>query len=665
MTEIWQRLKQRKLVQWAVAYAAGAWALLQVLDMASGSYGWPTLVMRVGFGLVALGFVVTLLLAWYHGEKGEQKISGIELLLLSLVLAVGGVLIWRSNSLEPVIPTAALADKSIAVLPFENLSSNKDNEYFVSGMQDMILTSLSKIDALKVISRTSTEKYASRPENLKQVAAELGVAHILEGSVQRQGDKVLINLQLIDARTDTHLWADSFDRDVADVFKVEKEVASLVAETMRAKLLPAEQAKVGTIPTTNQAAYDLFLRGGFEFRRFFQTTDGRTLSQAITYYEQAVKLDPMFALAYAKLASARLLLFWKNGEVDNPQTSLAQRALDAANRAKQLDPGLVEADLALAEIQYRVKLDYRGALAAYDSVLARQPHQTDALYGRMLTLRRLGRFEEAIVAVSKAMALDPLNTKLSTERGLTRMFAGHLTGAESDFRHSLSSDPEDMSARRLLSTLLLARDGNASGAVAIAPGSDVTSVGIRQTPLIMQRKYDQALAELQSLNGKDLGRDSEGFDSAKGSLLMFMGRTQEAKPYLEASRKRLDARLADLPVNSGSGQRLRYNLAEIEGLLGNTVRSIELVKQAQSLLTVDMDAANGSIDLARAAHVYARIGRLDLALPLLAHIRQMPGSDGIISSSTLRMDPVWDKVRDDPRLQTEIKRFAKHEKTFD
>ncbi|MGB8635075.1 MAG: hypothetical protein WCD36_07275, partial [Rhodanobacteraceae bacterium] len=233
MTDFLARLKQRKLVQWALAYIAGAWAVLQVLDLAAGSWHWPDVVMHVAFGVLALGLAITLLLAWYHGERGQQRVTGVELLLLAGVFAIGGFLIWHyagsgtgalparaaaaaqpaagaSDLVSVPAPSGSIPARSIAVLPFENLSADKDNAYFADGMQDLILTKLADIGELKVISRTSTMKYKSRPENLKQVAAELGVATLLEGSVQKAGDQVLINVQLIDARSDAHLWASTY-----------------------------------------------------------------------------------------------------------------------------------------------------------------------------------------------------------------------------------------------------------------------------------------------------------------------------------------------------------------------------------------------------------------------------------------------------------------------
>nr|MDA3915264.1 hypothetical protein [Oleiagrimonas sp.] len=293
MSEFLQRLKERKLVQWAVAYLAGAWALLQVLDLAANGYGWPLAVIRIAFAVIALGFVVTLLLAWYHGERGAQRVGGVELLLLAGVFAIGGFLIWHyadpaqsradmtaaaltkasssdlaaqgsaSPAPEPAVASSAIPAKSIAVLPFENLSEDKGNAYFADGMQDLILTKLADIGQLKVISRTSTMKYASHPDDLKTIAQQLGVATILEGSVQKAGNQVLINVQLIDAHTDSHLWAESYTRNLENIFGVEGEVAGKVADALKAKLSPEETSAVASISTRNSQAYTLYLKAQY------------------------------------------------------------------------------------------------------------------------------------------------------------------------------------------------------------------------------------------------------------------------------------------------------------------------------------------------------------------------------------------------------------------
>ncbi|MEO5719395.1 MAG: hypothetical protein ABIR29_12615, partial [Chthoniobacterales bacterium] len=332
MNDFFQRLKQRKLVQWALAYGAAAFALLQGIDVVAQQFDWPEGLRRGITLALVVGFFVTLVLAWYHGERGAQKATGTELLILALLLSLGGAFLWRysagAHAPTPDRPIAAPAQaaptpaKSIAVLPFENLSAEKENAYFVEGIQDEILTRLAKISALKVISRTSTMRYASRPDNLREVGRQLGVATILEGSVQRAEGSVRVNLQLIDAASDTHLWAETYDREVKKIFSVESEVAQSVADALKATLLPTESARIANVPTKNPAAYDLFLKGKYFFNQLQTSSvkdpvaNGRAAAAA---FGGAIAADPNFALAYALRSYFESYLQWygvdRRGEV--------------------------------------------------------------------------------------------------------------------------------------------------------------------------------------------------------------------------------------------------------------------------------------------------------------------------------------------------------------
>ena len=388
MADLRQRLKQRKLVQWALAHAAAAFALLQVIDIVAAKFGWPSSVERFLIIGICVGFFVTLLLAWYHGEQGRQRASGTELLLIALALAVGGGLLWKfagtpanhdvtassatpaarpissvasaNGNAQPTSGATAIPAKSIAVLPFENLSSDKDNAYFASGMQDEILTRLAGIHDLKVISRTSTEQYASHPPNPKIVAEQLGVATVLEGSVQRADGKVRINLQLIDARTDSHLWAQNYDRNLKDVFAVQSDVAEKVADALKAQLLPAESVRIASVPTRNPQAYDLYLRANAHYRRAYEQIAllPTEMPLAITLYQQALARDPGFALAAAMLAQAHMLTYWQLP--DRSETRLAA-AKSAVDRALALQPDLGEAHETLGMYWYYGYLDYTKA----------------------------------------------------------------------------------------------------------------------------------------------------------------------------------------------------------------------------------------------------------------------------------------------------------------
>ena len=337
MTEFIARLKQRKLVQWALAYVAAAWALLQALGLAADSYDWPHGVMRVAFAVIALGFVVALVLAWYHGERGVQRVTGTELLILALLLAIGGGLLWRLARNAPAAPapgaqgasTSENSDKSIAVLPFENLSDDKANAYFADGMQDEILTRLSKIGNLRVISRTSTLQFASHPENLTEIAKKLGVATILEGSVQKSGNKVRIIVQLIRAQGDQHLWGETYDRTLDDVFGVQGEVAGTIADKLGATLTGDARKEVAQVATRNPVALDAYLRGMALNRRGFTDT---LAFAAIQSYGEAVKADPGFAQAWAAIARMDSFMIFLGSDGTPERRASALQALQAFER---------------------------------------------------------------------------------------------------------------------------------------------------------------------------------------------------------------------------------------------------------------------------------------------------------------------------------------------
>src|SRR5215468_7188131 len=274
MNELFQRLKQRKLVQWAIAYVAAAFALLQGIEIVAQQFGWPEAVRRGITLALVVGFFVTLVLAWYHGECGAQRVTGTELLIIALVLALGGGLLWRFTAVrlpeDKALATpndhktelaVTIPQKSVAVLTFENHRRDPDNAYFADGIQDEILTRLSEIADLKVISRTSTQKYKSASDNLAEIAKQLGVANVLEGSVQKAADQVRVNVQLINAQTDSHIWADTYDRKLTDIFGIESEIAKRIVESLQAKITGHEEQALAIKPTNNPDAYNAYLRG--------------------------------------------------------------------------------------------------------------------------------------------------------------------------------------------------------------------------------------------------------------------------------------------------------------------------------------------------------------------------------------------------------------------
>src|ERR1700726_476150 len=321
-------------------------------------------------------------------------------------LAVGTFLFWHRQKAKTSASALSIPEKSIAVLPFQNLSRDPDNAYFADGIQDEILTRLSKIADLKVISRTSTQQYQSKPGNLSEIARQLGVAHIVEGSVQKSGEAVRVNVQLIKAANDSHLWADTFDRKLTDIFSVESEVAKAIAEQLRVHLTGREEQVIAAKPTDNPAAYDAYLRGlAIEHNQYgFDAEAG-----AAQAYLESVRLDPTFALAWANLAIARSPLYLYGVDAT---TNSAAAVRDAADRAMTLQPDLAEAWAAQGAYRYRVARDFSGALQAYEEAHKRLPNSSRVLLEMAVVETRLGRWDVAEAHYRKAMELDPRSSSL-------------------------------------------------------------------------------------------------------------------------------------------------------------------------------------------------------------------------------------------------------------
>jgi TolB-like protein/Tfp pilus assembly protein PilF len=684
-------LRRRNVIRVAGLYLVGAWLLVQVASTVLPAFDAPGWILRTLITVLAIGFLPALAFAWAFeltpdGLKRDADVPAnnalapatarrMDRLIIAVLALALGVFAYDRFVSRPAsavadtaqaVPAAAATPaagppprRSIAVLPFEDLSGDAANAYFVTGMQSLILGNLAKIRDLKVISRTSTEKYASRPGNLKQVASELGVAHVLEGSVQRVGNQVLIELRLIDAATDAHVWAETYTRDVTDVFAVEQEVARTVAESLRATLSPEESRALATPPTRNAEAFDLFLRAEYLAQKGRGDQDRLLAEQAIGLYREAIAADPAFALAWANLALVFTEMYWRGGSAEFPVDVLARDAQDAVAQAMRLEPGLPEARLADAFVLYRIRLDFRGAVEAFDEVLAVRPGEARALYGKALQLRRLGRFDEAITAMERAVDLSPREMLVITDLATTYLMVRRAADAEATMRRALRVEPDNALAMGELSDIILYRTGDIAAARAVLKGEHPQVVLRRIALLRLERRYDDALRLLAALPESERMRVSsapEGF--GVGVYTWEMGRKGEARAPLRRARDALVRRLATLPVNSGTGQGQRMMLAELQAMLGDDAAALAEVRRALDALPVEVDAVNGAVAIARASRVYALLGRVDLVVAALARLRQLPGADQAISVHALRLDPSFDRIRNDPRFQAEVQAFA-------
>jgi len=462
--------------------------------------------------VIALALLLTIGLGWWWSDRG------------------------RRTSTLPVPRTvssaaAEVSSKSIAVLPFDNLSRDPDNAYFVEGIQDEILTRLSKIADLKVISRTSTQKYKSAPDNLRDVARQLGVANILEGSVQKSNGQVRVNVQLINALTDAHLWADTYDRHLTDIFAVESEIAKTIAETLQAKLTGSEKALIAAQPTSDTTAYELYHKG----KSLWEKRSGDNLPKAIAFYEQAIAHDPKYALAYAGLANSYVLLPFY---FSVPQRDAMAKARDAALKALQLDPKLAEGHTALGKILNFDDLDLAGAARELQRAIKLQPNNATAhqWYGNG-PLDSLGRFEEAIAETERAVELDPLSPIINTDHAYPFYYARRYDESLAQVRKAMDLDPSFFYARQILGMVLQAK-GDLPGAIAEFEKARKLSgdplhlalLAVAKTKMGDTGIAQQVLAELDKVNP-----DRQGLAYDRALVYLAIGNKEEALRWLEQS----------------------------------------------------------------------------------------------------------------------------------
>jgi TolB-like protein/Tfp pilus assembly protein PilF len=462
---VFSELKRRNVLRAAAFYAASAWLLVQVATQVFPFFHIAEWVVRWIVIAAAIGFPFAMLFSWFYEwtPKGLQLESEIPpnesitshtgkkldrwiiaILALAVVLLLADKFVLRKDAETGATPS--VHDKSIAVLPFDNLSHDPDNAYFCEGVQDEILTRLAKVADLKVISRTSTQHFKSTPDNLPQIAKQLGVAHIVEGSVQKAGDQVRVNVQLINALTDAHLWADTFDRKLTDIFAVESEIAKTIAETLQARLTGSEKSSIAKTPTVDPEAYELYLKGRF----FWNKRTGDDLRKSIDYLKQAIAKDPNYALAYAALADSYGILRFYGGA--SPDESIVPAGA-AAKKALELDDSLAEAHASLGLIATE-ELDIHRGVSELERAVQLKPNYATAHHWLSLALTTLGESDRAIAELKRALELDPLSMVINADLSIGYIYARRYGEAEAQARKTLEIDPRSFLAHYYLGMAL-------------------------------------------------------------------------------------------------------------------------------------------------------------------------------------------------------------------
>jgi TolB-like protein/regulator of sirC expression with transglutaminase-like and TPR domain len=660
-------LKRRNVYKVAIAYIVAGWALSQGIAQVFPVFDVPIWVIRSLVLLIIVGLPVALVLAWTFemtptGLKrteaadaaGQRSKSRTWIYVALIGAAISVALFFLGRYTAPIQREApGAAEKSIAVLPFENLSEEKSNAYFAEGVQDEILTRLAKVADLKVIARTSTQRFKSAPENLPDIAKQLGVANILEGSVQKAGDQVRVNVQLIDALTNAHLWADTYDRKLTDIFGVESEIAKSVAESLRAKLTGGEEQALAVKPTTNPEAYDAYLRG--------LAAEGQSLhsvyafEKAIGFYEQAVQFDPAFALAWSRLSRADSDLYSSPNDPTGTRRDAAKRALDMAQK---LQPNSPETLLALAYYQLLVLRDNELAKTTFRLVNKMLPGSSEVPAALARIARRQGHWDEAIAYYEQALVLDPRNTELLFQAAGNyadlRKFdpARKLCDRALDI---LPNDPDLMAFKAgiyqsegdLEEAAKLLREVNAKT-------PSLTVFGTKITQLILERNLSEAVRLLQVR----VAQYHFGSELEKGAFTTSLALTQRlasdsagAKITAEKARKTLEPICKNQPDNDFAAEQLSIAYA----VLGDKNSALKEAERAIALSPSAKYANWGPRFEENLALIRTIIGENSKAISTLARLIEVPYTSPLygapITPALLRLDPTWDPLRADPAFR--------------
>lgn len=639
-------LKRRKVYRVAVAYAVGAWLVAQVVTQIFPFFEIAHGAVRLVIVLLIAGFPIALILAWAFDitAKGIERTDDVDL---------------DDSPARHAAGASDIPEKSIAVLPFENLSDDPNNAYFADGVHDDILSSLAKLSDLKVISRTSVRQYKTGTRNLREIGQALGVAHILEGTVRRSGNRVRVNAQLINAQTDAHIWADTFDRELTNLFALQSELAERITEALRANLSPREKASMQVHPTRDLAAYELFLRARDLFRWSGVGDPLENGEKALRLVDQAVARDPQFALAYCLASRLNAELYWFGHDRSRARLTNAKTAADVALR---LQPDLGDAHLALAFFYYYGYRDYTRARSEIEIAQVATPNDAEVWDGAGAVARRDGRWNEAIANFEKARHLDPRNFSVISNLAETLIALRRYGEAQQAMENALLFNPQAHLFSIARAAIELKKNGDTAPLRAALravprdfdPGGAVATIGARLS--LMERDYAEA-ARVLAASSQERFTDSgvggtagmlDGYTFPKswyeGLVARARGNVDAARRAFEAARRLVEADLLQWPDDA----KAITMLALIHAALGEKEDALREGRRAVELLPISRDAYDGPILATNLAVIYAQFGERDKALKQLESLMASPNGP---TPGTLRVEPEWDPLRGDPRFE--------------
>ena len=645
MTNFFVELKRRKVYRVAAAYVVVAWVLIQVATQVFPFFEIPNWGVRLVILGLVLGFPAALILSWAYD------------------ITPAGIKRTEDRPAEVLpsrLPPAPVPEKSIAVLPFQNLSDDRENAFFAEGVHDDILSSLARIADLKVISRTSVQQYRSGGGNLREIGKALGVAYVLEGTVRRAGTRVRLNAQLIDARTDAHIWAETFDRELTDLFALQSELAERIVRQLRANLSPSEMAGLQEPPTRSLAAYDLYVEARDLFHWSGIGDPQENGEHGLPLLERALVLDPQFALAHYLASRIHGELFWFG--YDKSPARIA-KAKEAAENALRLRPDMGEGHLALAFYHYYSARDYEAAIRELRLAQRALPNESDVASALGIIERRRGRWEESILHLERARQLDPRNVSTLWNLSETLTYLRRFSEADQVLAEAITVAPEahlfpiaraELSLRSRGETAPL-REALRRAPPDFDPGGAITTISVRLA--LMERDYDEAARQLGTCT--ECKYNDVGLCGFVGALddytvprdwyvgLIARGRGQEGEAMraFTAAKEAMRAETEESPNDA----KVLIMRGLIEAMLGRTDEAIALGEQAVRRLPISADALDGPLIAINLAAIYAQVDRADQALTLLEQLVRLVGGP---TPGTLRVEPHWDSLRGDPRFRT-------------
>jgi TolB-like protein/Tfp pilus assembly protein PilF len=671
-------LKRRNVYKVAVAYAVVGWLLVQVTTQVFPIFDISNWAMRLIVLGIIIGFPVALVIAWAfeltpQGLKRTEDVDvaaqrhrkshvWIYVVIVGAAFSIGLIFIGRYTARNTgaartdADTSSSIPQKSIAVLPFENRSRDPDNAYFADGIQDEILTRLSKISDLKVISRTSTQHYKSAPANLPEIAKQLGVAHILAGSVQKSGDAVRVNVQLIRAANDSHLWADTFDRKLTDIFSVESEVAKAIADQLRAKLTGQEKEVIAAKPTDNPEAYDAYLRG-LAYALKTGNTQANSLS-AQKYLREAVRLDAKFALGWALLSDVD-----SRGYVTQalqPTVALREEARHSAEIALTLQPNLGEALLAKGNYYYACLKDYDTAVRYFEQARQFLPNSSRIPQSLAQVARRRGQWDRSESYFKEAERLDPRNVNLLSSHAGSYIMLRRFSEALRKLDQVLDIAPDDVDTIVKKAGIAQAEGDLPRGSALLAPLRPAVDLSqALQTQVyqaILERRPAGIIPRLKEL----LAQPDPALGFYNGELRFYLGWAQEvagdqaaAQESWREARNELEPFLREQPEN----YHLLGDLALTNMGLGDKAAALSLAERAMAVIPLEKDPMDGPWPMEIFARVAARLGEPDRAITASEKLLSIPYEGPLattvipLTPALLRLDPMFDPLRNDPRFQ--------------